>query len=151
MADVAESAWLTSPHPPAIGPLVLTHGDPGPGNFLDNGRAGILIDWEEAKIASRGLDLARAIFIALLGAGPSGFVARDHHARARSVTAGYLATLRDTWRPGPPELRSWLTIAAIEFVHRRWQRAGQPGTLPWTQAITVLATALHEDETWMLG
>ena len=103
MADVAQSAWLTSPHPPAIGPLVLTHGDPGPGDFLDNGRAGILIDWEEAKIASRGLDLARAIFIALLGAGPSGFVARDHHARARSVTAGY-SPLSAT--PGGPARRS---------------------------------------------
>ena len=63
---------------PAAAPLVLTHGDPCPGNFLDDGRRGALIDWEEAQIAPRGLDLARAMFIALLGVGPSGYRGRDH-------------------------------------------------------------------------
>ena len=140
---------LTSPHPPAPGPLVITHGDPGPGNYLDNGHSGTLIDWEEAQVAPRGLDLARAMFIALLGSGLTGFVARDHHARARSVASGYLASLQHTWAPGPTELRWWLTAAGMQFAHRRLQRAGQPGVLPWTDAITVLATALRDDRAWM--
>src|SRR5665213_196920 len=85
---------------PAAAPLVLTHGDPCPGNFLDDGRRGALIDWEEAQIAPRGLDLARAMFIALLGVGPSGYRGRDHVRRSRAVSAGYLAGLGWSWTPG---------------------------------------------------
>lgn len=59
----------------------MTHGDPGPGNFLDDGADGTLVDWEDAVVAPRGLDLGRASFIALLGSGPKGFVARDHIAQ----------------------------------------------------------------------
>jgi aminoglycoside phosphotransferase len=140
---------LTWPRPPAPVPLVITHGDPGPGNYLDNGHTGTLIDWEEAQVAPRGLDLARAMFIALLGSGPTGFLARDHQARARSVASGYLASLQHTWAPGPAELRWWLTAAGTQFAHRRLQRAGQSGVLPWTDAITVLATALRDDRAWM--
>jgi aminoglycoside phosphotransferase (APT) family kinase protein len=149
MFGIPDWEQLSSLYPPARGPLVITHGDPGPGNYLDNGQSGTLIDWEEAHVAPRGLDLARAMFIALLGSGPTGFVARDHHARARSVARGYLASLQQTWRPGPAELRWWLTAAGTQFAHRRLQRAGQPRVLPWTDAITVLATALRDDRAWM--
>jgi aminoglycoside phosphotransferase len=82
----------------AASPLVVTHGDPGPGNFLDDGADGTLIDWEDALVAPRGLDLARATFIALLGSGPEGFVARDHAARADAVLRGHLAEAG-----GPPD------------------------------------------------
>lgn len=57
----------TTPASYAEAPLILTHGDPGPGNFLDDGAAGTLIDWEDALVAPRGLDLGRTIFIALAG------------------------------------------------------------------------------------
>lgn len=140
---------LSSADAPEPGPLVITHGDPGPGNFLDNGRAGTLIDWEEAQVAPRGLDLGRAMFTALLGSGPAGFVGRDHHARAQSVASGYLASLQRAWAPGPAELRWWLTTAGVQFAHRRRPRAGQPGVPPWTDAITVLVTALRDDRAWM--
>jgi aminoglycoside phosphotransferase (APT) family kinase protein len=142
---------LSSRYPPAPGPLVITHGDPGPGNFLDDGHTGTLIDWEEAQVAPRGLDLGRAIFIALLGSGPSGFVARDRHARARSVASGYLTNIQHTWAPGPTELRWWLTAAGVQFAHRRRQRAGQPGVLPWTDAISILASALRYEAPSMPG
>lgn len=151
MIDVRDWQQLSSPYPPEPGPLVITHGDPGPGNFLDNGHTGKLIDWGEAQVAPRGLDLARSMFIALLGSGPAGFVARDHHARARSVAAGYLAGLQHAWAPSPAELRWWLTVAGLQFVHRRLHRAGQPGVLSWTEAVTVLATALRDDRSWMPG
>lgn len=149
MAGIHDWELLSSCHPPAPTPLVITHGDPGPGNFLDDGHTGTLIDWEEAQVAPRGLDLARAIFIALLGSGPTGFVARDHDARARSVGDGYLTCLEHTWAPSPAELRWWLTAAGVQFAHRRQQRTGQPGVLPWTDAITVLAAALRDDRPWM--
>jgi aminoglycoside phosphotransferase len=38
-------------------PMIVTHGDPGPGNFVDDGYAGTLVDWEDAVVAPRGLDL----------------------------------------------------------------------------------------------
>src|SRR5271156_5649999 len=81
-------AYVDSPLPP-------THGDPGPGNFLDDGADGTIVDWEDALVAPRGLDLGRAAFIALLRAGPEGYVADEHKARARAVASGFLAEAAD--------------------------------------------------------
>lgn len=150
MRDVADWTELRSRVAPPPGPLVITHGDPGPGNFLDDGQDGTLIDWEEAQVAPRGLDMARAIFIALLGSGPAGFVGRDHQAHARAAATGYLARLPHAWAPSRTELRWWLTVAGIQFAYRRRQRSGQPGVLPWMDALVVLATALGEDRSWRL-
>jgi aminoglycoside phosphotransferase (APT) family kinase protein len=119
-------------------PLSLTHGDPGPGNFLDDGALGVLIDWEDAHVAPRGLDLGRASFIALLGAGPEGFAARDQQARADAVVAGYVARSED--RPaGEDETAWWIAVAAVQFAHRRLVRAGEPGVLPWRDPLAILA------------
>ncbi len=130
----------------ADSPLTLTHGDPGPGNFLDDGADGLLIDWEDAVVAPRGLDLGRATFIALLGAGPEGFAAREHAARAGAVTAGFLAEAErspeGSW-PNDDERRWWLAVAGVQFAHRRLERAGEPGVLPWLDAVTVLEAALR--------
>jgi Ser/Thr protein kinase RdoA (MazF antagonist) len=132
-------------------PLIVTHGDPGPGNFLDDGAAGRLLDWEDAQVAPRGLDLARAAFIALLGAGPEGYVAGDRTARARAVVAGFRAegSASAGAAGGPPldaeELRWWLGVAGVQFAHRRLERAGEPGVLPWRDAVAVLDRAPADD------
>lgn len=130
--------------PPAYpgSPLVVTHGDPGPGNFLDDGLDGTIIDWEDALVAPRGLDLGRAAFIALLGAGPEGYLARDHAARAGAVTKGFLAEA--DWSPGQSGLVWWLSVAGIQFAHRRLERTGEPGVLSWLEAVTVLESALTD-------
>lgn len=145
-AAIPDWELLASPEVPRPSPLVLTHGDPGPGNLLDDGRDGTLIDWEEAHVAPRGLDLARLVFIALLGAGPSGFQARDHRSRARSVIDGYLGALEDCWRPSVADARWWTAVAGIQFVHRRWQLGGQPA--PWEDAADVLQAALAQGVAW---
>ncbi|MBS1888640.1 MAG: aminoglycoside phosphotransferase family protein [Actinobacteria bacterium] len=132
---------LASAAIPEPAPLVLTHGDPGPGNFLDDGGEGAVIDWEDAFVAPRGLDLARLAFIALLGSGPRGFDARDHRSRAASVTAGYLDALAGTWTPTPSDRRWWTTVAGVQFAHRRRQMGG-PG--PWEDAVAVLRAALTD-------
>jgi aminoglycoside phosphotransferase (APT) family kinase protein len=124
------------------GRLVLTHGDPGPGNYLDDGDGGTLIDWEESHVAPMGLDLARAVFIALLGVGPAGYVGRDHQQRARAVTRGYLDRIYDEWLPTPEESRWWLAVAGVQFIHRRWERAGRGGVPPWQEALLTLKNAL---------
>ncbi len=143
----------------AASPLTITHSDPGPGNFLDDGAAGTLIDWEDAVVAPRGLDLGRARFIALLGSGPEGWVAEELAARAEAVTAGFLAEVArapteagdpsravphdpSTDPPGEGELDWWLGVAGVQFAHRRLERAGAPGVLPWRDAVTVLESAL---------
>ena len=133
---------LTHRSLPRSSVLVLTHGDPGPGNYLHTDSTGVLIDWEEAQVAPLGLDLGRLMFIALLGSGPSGFVARDQQERMRAVAEGYLNTVRDVWTPEPEELRWWLSVAAIQFVHRRWQLDGRPA--PWEHVAHVLTSALNE-------
>jgi Phosphotransferase enzyme family len=118
-------------------PLVLTHGDPGPGNYLDDGFEGTIIDWEDAHIAPCGLDLARAIFIALVGSGPEGYVGQDHASRARSVVAGFSGGT-ELGAPLEGEMSWWLSVAGAQFAHSRLMRAGEPGVLPWDDALTVL-------------
>lgn len=137
---------LASAEVPGSPPQVITHGDPGPGNFLDDGREGSVADWEEVQIAPRGVDLARLVLIALLGSGPTGYVASDQDRRARAVAAGYFDVLRDDWQPSRVEWRWWTAVAGIQFVHRRWQLGGQPG--PWEEAVDVLLVALADDRRW---
>ncbi len=145
-AAVDDWPFLVVGEVPEISPLVLTHGDPGPGNFLDDGHDGTLLDWEDAHIAPQGLDLARLVFIALLGSGPSGFQARDHQSRARSVIDGYLSETKHTWQPDRAAARWWTTVAGVQFIHRRWESGGQPA--PWEDAAHVLETALAHDLSW---
>ncbi|HWH20653.1 MAG TPA: aminoglycoside phosphotransferase family protein [Solirubrobacterales bacterium] len=128
------------PHAYDSSPMTVTHGDPGPGNFLDDGAAGTLIDWEDAVVAPRGLDLGRARFIALLGVGPEGWVGEEPAARAAAVTDGFLAEVDPP--PGEDELAWWLAVAGVQFAHRRLERAGAPGVLPWLDAVTALESAL---------
>ncbi|MBS1864041.1 MAG: phosphotransferase [Actinobacteria bacterium] len=137
---------LPAPPPSYVdSPLVLAHGDPGPGNFLDDGGVGTLIDWEDARVAPRGLDLGRAAFIALVGSGPEGYVAEAGTERGRAVVAGLLAESAD-WAPATDELTWWLTVAGVQFAHRRLERAGEPGVLPWLDAVTVLEDALGAND-----
>jgi Ser/Thr protein kinase RdoA (MazF antagonist) len=148
--DLSASLPTLPPSYPDL-PLVVTHGDPGPGNFLDDGTDGVLIDWEDAQVAPRGLDLGRATFIALLGSGPEGYVARDHTARAAAVTRGFLPEADSSptqagRSPAQAELAWWLSVAAIQFAHRRLERAGEPGVLPWREAVEVLESALSEPQ-----
>jgi aminoglycoside phosphotransferase (APT) family kinase protein len=120
----------------ATAPLTLTHGDPGPGNFLDDGGEGTIIDWEDAHVAPRGLDLGRATFIALLGGGPEGYEVRDQAARAAAARAGYLDEADSA--PDEDELAWWLSVAGVQFAYWRLERAGSPGVPPWTDAVAVL-------------
>ena len=135
---------LTDADVPGASPLTVTHGDPGPGNFLDDGEQGTLIDWEEAHIAPRGLDLARLQFIALLGAGPEGYVGQDRQARARAALHGYRVVSPDHGEPTRMQRRWWITVAGIQFVHRRWQLGGRPA--PWQAAADTLHAALTDTD-----
>lgn len=74
-----ESSWV----------LVVTHGDPGSGNYLDNGQTGVILDWETASVSPFGLDAGRAAFIGLLDLGGTG---RPHELCA-AVVDGYRRAL----------------------------------------------------------
>ena len=142
LAPLAKSIqdWeqLASGSVPGSPPVVLTHGDPGPGNFLDDGNGGTIIDWEQAHFAPQGLDIARLFFIALLGAGPAGYIKTDLQARANAAVAGYLESSR--WRPSDSEARWWTAVAGIQFIHRRWELDNHPA--PWEEAAQVLERTL---------
>ncbi|HEY0278856.1 MAG TPA: aminoglycoside phosphotransferase family protein [Solirubrobacterales bacterium] len=148
----------------AEAPLVITHGDPGPGNFVDDGVEGTLVDWEDAVVAPRGLDLGRARFIALLGVGPEGWVAEELEERAGAATAGFLAeigALADAAdRPAgeaaggveavdavkaaatiESELDWWLAFAGVQFAHWRLERSESPRVPPWLDAMATLESA----------
>jgi hypothetical protein len=120
-------------------PMAVTHGDPGPGNFVDDGADGTLVDWEDAVVAPRGLDLGRARFIALPGVVADGWVAEEPAARADAVTAGFLAEVDPP--PAAEDLDWWLGVAGVQFAHWRLERAGAPGIPPWLDAVAALEAA----------
>jgi aminoglycoside phosphotransferase len=124
----------------AESPMTIAHGDPGPGNFVDDGYAGTLVDWEDAAVAPRGLDLGRARFIALPGVLAEGWVADEPTARADAVAAGFLAEVDPP--PDAEELDWWLGVAGVQFAHWRLERAGAPGIPPWLDAVRALEAAL---------
>jgi hypothetical protein len=67
------------------------------------------------------------------------------------VVAGLLAESGD-WSPDADELTWWLGVAGVQFAHRRLERAGEPGVLPWLDAIAVLDWALEGDPArWLPG
>src|SRR5579875_3442239 len=63
--------------------LVLTHGDPGSGNYLEQPGRGVILDWETASVGPYGVDAGRAAFIALLDNGHSGIPEELHAAVVR--------------------------------------------------------------------
>ena len=129
--------------PPPLGPLIVTHGDPGNGNYLESDTRAVLIDWEQAQVAPRGLDLARAVFIALLRAAHSD--SRDL-GNARAVITGYLNS--SNWNPTTSEMKWWLEVAGMQIVHNRWLRSDQPNVPSWQDAAIVLEGALSGDH-WL--
>lgn len=51
--------WLRDNVPAATGPIVLVHGDSGPGNFLfEDGRVSAIVDWELAHLGDPMDDIA---------------------------------------------------------------------------------------------
>lgn len=141
---VGHSAFSGGEPTPSFGPLVMTHGDPGDGNYLESETKGVLLDWEQAQVAPRGLDLARAVFVALVRAAESG---SGDPRNAQAAMAGYLAD--STWKPTTSEMRWWLEVAGLQVVHSRWLRSGQPGMPAWRDAATVLEAALADDS-WLI-
>ena len=142
-AAVPDWPALASAEIPRPGPLVLTHGDPGLGNFLDDGHDGWLIDCEDAHVAPRGLDLARLVFIAWLGSGPAGFVGCDHDGRARGrqspatwrrcTADGSQASRRRDGGSRSPACSSSITAGSPEGVPDRGRRRRAYCSTPsWT-------------------
>jgi hypothetical protein len=97
--------------------LVVTHGDPGGGNYLDNptGR-GVLLDWETASVSPLGLDLGRAAFIGLLDLWQTGIPAELSCAFVRGYTSrsALARGLRGDL------LHAWIIIGGLQFIHGRY-------------------------------
>lgn len=103
--------------------LVVTHGDPGTGNYLDNpsGR-GVLLDWETASVSPYGLDLGRAAFIGFLDLGRSGIPQE----LASGLIRGYANASSVADQIDPDLLRSWITIGGLQFIHGRHTQPLRP-------------------------
>jgi len=132
----AIKAFLTGPaedeirrairHLANTGRLVLTHGDPGSGNYLDSPAGGTILDWETASVAPFGIDAGRAGFIALLDLGRTGIPDQLHAAFIRGYRAGLPAgqSLTDQ------TLRAGVLIAALQFIHGRHTQPLRPDRTP---------------------
>lgn len=118
--------------------LVLTHGDPGSGNYLRNGDAGIILDWETASVAPYGIDAGRGSFIALLDNGHTGIPDQLHAAFVR----GYRDGLPRERSLDEETLSAATVIAALQFIHERHVHPLRPDRTPH-MAIEVLEDYLR--------
>ncbi|HEY9291129.1 MAG TPA: aminoglycoside phosphotransferase family protein [Microlunatus sp.] len=119
------------------GEPVLTHGDPGSGNYLDSLQGGTILDWETASIAPFGIDVGRAAFIAYLDNDHTGIPRQLHDAFIR----GYRSALSDG-SLSDDTLHSGTLIAALQFIHGRHTRPLRPDRTP-AVAIDALAAYLN--------
>lgn len=124
----------------AVDRVVLTHGDPGSGNYLDSGaddRPGVLLDWETATVSPLGLDLGRAAFICMLDLHHTGVPDQLYPELIR----GYLEDSELAGQFDRPLVSAWIAIAALQFIHGRHVRPLAPERTP-ESAATVFANYL---------
>lgn len=111
--------------------LVVTHGDPGSGNYLDNATGGgILLDWETASVSPFGLDLGRAAFIGLLDLRRSGIPGELVAAFIR----GYTGRSPLAAQMSEELVRAWITVAGLQFIHGRHTQPLLPERAPQVAA-----------------
>jgi aminoglycoside phosphotransferase len=111
--------------------LVVTHGDPGSGNYLDNETGdGILLDWETASVSPFGLDLGRAAFIGLMDLGRSGIPDQ----LVAALIHGYLVGRSCDAKMGKELLRAWITVGGLQFIHGRHTQPLLPERTPQVAA-----------------
>lgn len=119
--------------------LVITHGDPGSGNYLDSeddDRPGVVLDWESASIAPVGLDAGRAVFIGLMDLGHTGIPNQLAAALIRGYTEQAASLSLDD-----ELLRAWTIVAGLQFIHGRHMRPLVPERTP-AAAVRVLESYL---------
>lgn len=109
--DLADAITRELSRVASVARLVVTHGDPGSGNYLDNqsGRA-VLLDWETASVAPFGLDLGRACFIGLMDLGQTGIAEQ----LVTALIHGYLAAASAPLEITPELLRAWTAVAGLQ-------------------------------------
>ncbi|MBB5774979.1 phosphotransferase family protein [Nonomuraea jabiensis] len=108
---------------------VVTHGDPGPENYLDRPADGTLVDFESAMIAPFGLDLGRALFATALVEG----------AGAAQANAALLDGYRTAHAlPRRPDLDAWVAIGGTQILAWRVAMSHRPATPPWQAAAEAL-------------
>lgn len=121
--------------------LVVTHGDPGSGNYLDNPAGdGVLLDWETASISPVGLDFGRAAFIGLMDLWRSGVPDQLVAAFIR----GYTSRSPIAEAMSAELLRAWIIVGGLQFIHGRYTQPLMPERTPQVAARvleTYLATA----------
>lgn len=121
--------------------LVVTHGDPGSGNYLDNPAGeGILLDWETASISPFGLDFGRAAFIGLMDLWRSGIPGQ----LVAAFTRGYTSRSPVAAQMSMELLDAWIIVGGLQFIHGRHTQPLMPERTPQVAAHvleTYLATA----------
>lgn len=111
--------------------LVVTHGDPGGGNYLESQTGvGVLLDWETASVSPFGLDLGRAAFIALMDLWSSGIPDQ----LASAFVHGYTGRPPQTERVSGDLLRAWIIVGGLQFIHGRHTAPLTPDRTPQVAA-----------------
>jgi aminoglycoside phosphotransferase (APT) family kinase protein len=110
------------------GRLVVTHGDPGPGNFLCDEAFGVLLDWESASLSPVGVDVGRLAFMALLDIAHTG----SPVALSRAGVAAYLAMTTDALMR--ELVQPAALVAGLQLLHSRTTKPRRGDRPPETAA-----------------
>jgi aminoglycoside phosphotransferase (APT) family kinase protein len=114
--DLVEQISVALTSVAAVDLTVLSHGDPGGGNYLDNPDGyGVQLDWETVTVSPFGLDLGRAAFIGLLDLGNSGVPTQ----LAAAVIDGYTSAVGPLYEIGEELRQSWIIVAGLQFIPGR--------------------------------
>jgi len=115
-------------------PVVLTHGDPAPANYLYHAGRGVLLDFELTRPAPRGIDVARAALVLRLTCPDERW-----EPALREFLRGYRS--RVGWSPAE-HWQTWLAVAGVQLLAWRVAARRQPRTPPWQGVITALTGLL---------
>lgn len=115
-------------------PVVLTHGDPAPTNYLYHAGRGVLLDFELTRPAPWGIDVARAALVLRL-------TCREDRweSALREFLHGYRS--RVSWSMAG-HWKTWLAVAGVQLLAWRVAARRHPRTPPWQAVISGLAGLL---------
>lgn len=116
-------------------PAVPTHGDAGPGNFLDTPGGGTLIDFETAAVRPAPADIGRCLFL----------METEYRMPAGSTEAQELLRSYRSHAAPPSDaaIAAWCAVEGLRVTRWRHDNRQRPGTPPWTEALNGVIRALR--------
>ncbi|WP_250405137.1 phosphotransferase enzyme family protein [Streptomyces cellostaticus] len=119
-------------------PAVPTHGDAGPGNYLDTPSGGTLIDFETAAMRPALADIGRCLFLMEVEYGmPAAST------EAQELIRSYRNWRHDATSATDAAIAAWCAVEGLRVTHWRHENRQHPRTPSWNEALNAVNRALR--------